>query len=135
MGHARSQLSQRAQLVGARGSFSLLLLFGYVVRNSEDARSLSVDNDWRAVNLRIAHTAVARDIARFVRLRLARQRCRKVYAPHLIIVFVRTFDEVMADDFVKLVTSHLEHCLVAPLVMPVRVDRVDRFARTLQNVL
>ena len=96
---------------------------------------MAVDDDRRAIYLRITHTAVTRDITRFVRLRFAGKRCDEMLAPYLVIVSMCTFNEMMANDFVKLIAGHLKHCLVAPFVVPVGIERINRFARTFQDIL
>src|ERR1043165_7588640 len=93
--------------------------------DTQDAGCLSIDDDRRGVNAREAHGAVARDVARFKTLRLARERRGKSFEAHVAIGFMRALEKTMADYFFQRVARHLEHRLVAPFVAAFLIERVN----------
>ncbi len=135
MRHARSKLAQRPQFVGPRGAFALLFLFGDVVRNSQHAGDPAVHHNRRMVNQRIAEAAITGVITGLEGLQFTAQHRRETPAPHVVIAFVGLLKKVVADDFVKFKAGQVDHGLVAPLVTAFDIERVDYFARALENVL
>ena len=47
---------------------------------------------------------------------------------------MRPLKKVAADNLAEFVASHIEHRLIAPLVMTVAIERIDGLARALQNI-
>src|SRR5438270_236314 len=81
------------------------------------------------------NAAVPRDISRFISLRLSRESFLKLLAPHLPIFVMDALEKIAANYFLLIVTSQIQHCLIAPLVIAINIQRIDGFASALQNIL
>ena len=135
MSDARCQLAQRAQFVGPRGAFPLLLLFSDIVSNTKNAGRLIVDDDRRAVDGGKVDRAIVCQIARFEALRRAGQGGSKLLASHIAVFFVYALEKTVADDLAGREAGHVEHGLVTPFIATVGIEGVDSFARALHDVL
>ena len=47
---------------------------------------------------------------------------------------MRALEKMVADDGLQFIVGHIQHCLVAPLVIAFFVQRIDRFAGAFHNI-
>src|SRR5678816_3797669 len=76
-----------------------------------------------------------REVAHLVRLRHAPERRSEFFAHEFTVAFVDHLEQRAADKLMTLKTEPLQGRGVTPFEIPVGIDRVDRFASTLENVV
>src|SRR6185503_13188481 len=80
MGHTRSELSERAQLIGARSAFTFFLLLGNIARNAKHTRGSTFNDERRVVHPCISQLTIMSEIAHLVGLRQSRQSCIELFS-------------------------------------------------------
>src|ERR1700752_1433034 len=83
----------------------------------------------------MAQTAIVREVTHLVGLRHTGQSGSEFFAHEFTIAFVNHVEQRPADKLIPLKTEALQSRRVAPLEIPIRVNGVDRFTSTLENVV
>ena len=125
MRHARSQLPQRSQFVGARCTLALFFLTRHVASYSQHPGGAAFNNQRRIVDTRVAPFPIARQVTHLVCLRLTAKCLIEFMSNQVAIAFMNKIQEVPADKILALQIDAAQRGGIAPLETAIIVDRIN----------
>ena len=123
--HARSQLTERPQLICPGGALAFFLLLRDIAGDTQDTSGAAIHDQRRLIDPGVAHLSIASKVTKLAGLGQAPQCIRQFLTYQFAIVIADHFQQVPANKVFAGVAKSAQGGAVTPLETALRVDRID----------